>query len=133
MPAGSVSGLMRAVLIYTRLHLSLMGGVGTIGERVTVADSIPRKIMARQPLTVFKAPCLFANLNRITDTSGQTCSPFEIRQLPDWISSPLCHYCLHCLGNCRGGPARPKQRWVSFHYSAPALIRYPHLKGVSCY
>lgn len=38
--------------------------------------------MALLPLTVNCFLCRFANLNTIADTGGQTCSPFEIRQLP---------------------------------------------------
>lgn len=93
-----------------------MGGGRIIGERVTLADSILRKIMALLPLTVnclrgYLNPLrLFANLNRITDTSGQTCSPFEIQQLLDWLSS---HYSLQCLCNCQGGPGQSENGYLS--------------------
>lgn len=53
---------------------------------------------------------LFANLNRITDTSSQTCSPFEIQQLLDWLSS---YYSLQCLCNCRGGPGQSENGYLS--------------------
>lgn len=91
----------------------------TISERVTMADSFLREIMELLPLTVdcsgkyVKLLYLFANVNSITDASGQTCSPFEIWQFADWLSSPLCHYCLHCLCNCWRGPGQSKDGYLS--------------------
>lgn len=142
MPAGSMSRLMRAVLIYMRVNLSLWEVGRELERDLTVADSILRKVMSLLPLAVncwreYVKLCLFANLNSITDTGGQTCSPFEIRQLPDWLSSALCHYCLHCLYNCCRGPGQSKDGCLSI--TVPPLssviliwkvclaIDFPHL------
>ncbi len=138
MPAGSMPRLMRAVLIYMRVNLCLWEVGKELEKDLTVADSILRKVTALLSLAVsclreyVKPLCLFANLNSITDAGGQTCSLFLNLTAPRlaFIStvsllSPLSVQLLE--------RPRPKQRWVSFHYSAPSLIHYPHLKGVSCY
>lgn len=109
---------MRAVLICMRVYLSPWEG-GEQLERVALAESIWRRIMALLAPTVnclrgnVNPLCLFADLNRVTDISGETRRAFEIRQLPDWLSSPLCHYCLQCLCNCWRGPGQSKDGYLS--------------------
>ena len=46
---------------------------------------------------------LLCLLTEFQTAASQTCIPFEIRQLLDWLSSAPFHYCLHHLS----GPERP--------------------------
>lgn len=74
---------------------------------------------------------LFPNLNTITNTADQTCSLFKIPQLPHWLSSALPR---DRLRNCvTAREARAKAKTGIFPLRHSALIRYPHLKGASCY
>lgn len=52
MPAGSMSRLMRAVLIYVRVNLSLWELGKELEKDFTVADSILRKVMSLLPLAL---------------------------------------------------------------------------------
>lgn len=112
MSAGSMSNLTRAILIYLRVYLSQCE-VEKQTTRATLADSIVKVITELLPLT---EDCLREYVKPLF-LFIQTLSVKCVVCLKSNLSRTGFHHCY--VVAVFPERHRPKQRWVSFHYSAP--------------
>lgn len=106
-----------------------MGGGWTIGERVTLADSILRRIMALPHLT---ANCLRGYLCLCLQTSTEL-QTSTVKQSVWYPAAPRLAFIMLQSSASVLLPKGPRLKMAIFPLQRPGLIRYPHLKGVSPY